>query len=156
MADEVFGRLAFEQDCGAPGSLELNASPWPTDLVSVRRQRYFDRGGLPGLDVDVLGREFVAIVNDNHGVLPGGQRDRMVAIVDRLTIHKQISLFRHHMNFQLAVLRVCCSGTQHEKCGKKRNYPQPESSYLHFLWPSSGLPQLMFFDSQGFEACWTH
>src|ERR1700733_11214768 len=63
----------------------------------------------------------------------------MVTIVDRLTVHKQIGLLRRYMDFQLAVLRVCRADAQHEKRGKERYDPHPESSYLHFLWPSSGL-----------------
>ncbi len=87
--------------------MELDAAPRPADVSAVGFELHVERRRLAGVNIDVLRRDLVAIINDGDGVLPGGQRDRLVAVFDGLAVHKNVRLLRRHVNLQLAVLRVC-------------------------------------------------
>src|SRR5271170_272277 len=92
VTDEVGGSSAVGEHSGVNrSSAEIYASPRPVYSAAIRLEHDIQVGRLAGCDVDVLGGNFVAIVHDGHGVLPGGERNSALpAFVDGFSVNKNI------------------------------------------------------------------
>src|SRR5580692_9717905 len=107
VTDEIGGRRPIREDSGMrPASSEVNAAPRSIHGSAVRFEHDVQISGLARGDLDVLRRNLEAVIHDSHRVLAGREGNGAApALVDGLTINKDISLSGPNRDFQLSILR---------------------------------------------------
>ena len=95
VADKISGSLSVRKNRGANvRSGDIDAAPRAGNLVAVWLQCHSEGRGFSGLDVYVLRRNFVPVINHHHRMFSCAQLDRVASVANGAAIHEHVCLRR--------------------------------------------------------------
>src|SRR6185437_11841627 len=105
VADEIVRRGSVGENSSAGVTLEQEVAKRTADRATLWIEFHIQWSGLSGLDVDVLGRDLVPVIDDHDRMLASREFYRVASVADCIAIHEDIGLFWGDLDLQLPVLR---------------------------------------------------
>src|SRR5277367_3086258 len=89
VAHKIAGSLSIRKNSGACiCAADIDSAPGSGNFVAVGFQGHSEIGGLARHDGDVLRGNFIAVIDDHHGVFSGAQLDTAASFPNAVAIHE--------------------------------------------------------------------